>query len=66
MTPFQEFVSSHQSLFDARVNAELYVRTTGMRAYIVDLSDGLVETVRPFPWGRQEMPEKVNWQREGF
>jgi len=76
-TPQRTLLVSSDTLLEARIDARELAANRRERVYIFGNSRDnrilrLVETVQPtYPiltwiWDRDEMPEKVNWQKEGF
>ena len=75
VTPDFIETSSSETMIEARISANILARTRGERVFILDSRVPMIEryrimeTVYPLflPWfERDEMPEKVNWQKEGF
>jgi hypothetical protein len=63
-------IVSSRTLEEARFDAHDLLRMRGERLYVVDsLYSHIMETVEPPLWNlfsRDEISEKVNWQKEGF
>lgn len=77
ITPEYVVVCSRESRDGARNEADFHANLTGIRCHIVDCwqPSTVLETIHPRsiwfpnrydPFDRDEMPEKVNWQKEGF